>query len=192
MITRKLLKEYLRKTFHLISVFIIIIYAYLGKQIILAILLVSLVFFLLLEYIRLEKSIKLPFLHVLYRDSEKNRLGGHVFLTIGALISVAMFSKQVAFACILMTTLGDLSAAIIGKTVGNIKMPFNDKSLEGCTAEFLVDLIIGYTFLGNWIIAVIMAFVATLVETTAVKIDDNLMIPIFSGITGEILLFLMF
>ncbi|WP_292486665.1 diacylglycerol/polyprenol kinase family protein [Methanohalobium sp.] len=192
MIQRKLFKEYLRKVIHLISVLIIVIYAFLGKQIVLILLLVSLVFFLVLEYIRIEKSIKLPMLHVLYRNSEKNHLGGHVFLTIGAIISIAMFSKQVAFACILMTTLGDLCAALVGKTFGNTKLPYNDKSLEGSTSEFVVDLAIGFAFTGNWIIAVGMAFVATVVETTVVRIDDNLMIPMFSGITGEILLYLVF
>ncbi|ADI74301.1 phosphatidate cytidylyltransferase [Methanohalobium evestigatum Z-7303] len=192
MVQRKLFKEYLRKIFHLISVLIIVIYAFLGKQIVLILLFVSLIFFLVLEYIRLERSIKLPMLHVLYRTSEKNQLGGHVFLTIGAIISIAMFSKQIAFACILMTTLGDLFAAIVGKTFGNTKLAYNDKSLEGSASEFVVDLAIGFVFTGNWIIAVGMAFVATVVETTVVKIDDNLMIPLISGITGEILLYLIF
>jgi dolichol kinase len=192
MIQRKLFNEYLRKVFHLVSVFIIVIYAYLGKQIVLILLLLSLVFFLVLEYIRIEKSIKLPMLHILYRTSEKNHLGGHVFLTIGAIISIAIFSKQIAFACILMTTLGDLFAALVGKNFGNTKLAYNDKSLEGSASEFVVDLAIGFVFTGSWIIAVGMASVATVVETTVVKIDDNLMIPLFSGIAGEILLYLVF
>jgi dolichol kinase len=35
-----------------------------------------------------------------------------------------------------------------------------------------------------------MALVATSVETASSKIDDNILIPIFSGFAGHILLFL--
>jgi dolichol kinase len=78
-----------------------------------------------------------------------------------------------------------LSAALVGKTCGRTRIFGNAKSLEGCAAEFVVDLIIGYAFLGSLIIASIMAFTATIVEAIAGKIDDNLTIPIFSGASGQ-------
>jgi dolichol kinase len=138
-----------------------------------------------IEHLRLDRGFKLPVLHVVLRQKEKAAIGSYVYFTIGALIVVSVFSKNVAFAAILMTTFGDMSAALIGKRFGKIRID-NGKSIEGCIAEFLVDLAIAVVLLGNPLISLIMALVATYVETTFVKIDDNLAIPIFSASVAEL------
>ena len=45
--------------------------------------------------------------------------------------------------------------------------------------------------LGIWGIILVMAITATLVETIIYKMDDNLLIPIFSGFTGQVTLMVM-
>jgi dolichol kinase len=55
----------------------------------------------------------------------------------------------------------------------------------------VVDFCIGYAFLGNWFVAIIMALVATVVETVVGEIDDNLAIPVFSGFVGQGVLIIM-
>ncbi|MGP8319392.1 MAG: diacylglycerol/polyprenol kinase family protein [Methanosarcinaceae archaeon] len=179
-----LVDEILRKTVHLTSVLIVLIYYYTDKQLVLTFLITYLVIILAIEHFRLEHGMKIPFLNFLFRDKEESQLAGHVFFTIGAIISISVFSEIVACAAILMTTFGDMSAALIGKAFGRRRI-YNNKSLEGCTTEFIVDFCIGYVFLGNWLIALIMALTATVVETVANKIDDNLVIPIFSGFIGQ-------
>jgi dolichol kinase len=89
-----------------------------------------------------------------------------------------------------MTTFGDMSAALVGKRFGRIRIS-NGKSLEGCIAEFIVDLILAILLLGNPFISLLMAFTATYVETTFVKIDDNLAIPIFSASVAELVLLIL-
>jgi len=42
-----------------------------------------------------------------------------------------------------------------------------------------------------WSVIIVMAVVATLVETLVHKLDDNLLIPLFSGSAGQIVLFFM-
>jgi dolichol kinase len=138
-----------------------------------------------IEHLRLDRGFKLPVLHVVLRQKEKAAIGSYVYFTIGALIVVSVFSKNIAFAAILMTTFGDMSAALIGKKYGRIRIS-NGKSLEGCIAEFIVDLTIAILLLENPIISLLMAFTATYVETIFVKIDDNLAIPIFSASVAEL------
>ena len=182
------INEILRKGVHLTSILIILIYAYAGKQTVLNILAIFLVIILIIEHLRLEYNIKIPLFHILFREKEKSQLSGHVFFTIGALISISVFSKEIAYASILMTTFGDLSAALVGKKFGRKRIFGKTKSLEGCAAEFLVDFVIGYVFLDSLIIAFFMAFVATIVEAKSGKIDDNLAIPVFSGSSGQALM----
>jgi len=176
--------ELLRKSVHLTSILIVLIYAYAGKQAVLTVLIAYLVVILIIEHFRLEYGMRIPLFHYLFRDKEKTQVGGHVFFAIGALISISVFSKDIAYASILMTTFGDLSAALVGKTFGRTYLN-NGKSLEGSAAEFMVDFCIGYVFIGSMSVAVIMALVATIVETAIVKIDDNLTIPVFSGVSGQ-------
>jgi phytol kinase len=180
-----IINELLRKSIHLTSILIILIYAYAGKQAVLTVLMIYLVMILIIEQLRLEHNMKIPLFHFLFREKEDSQLSGHVFFTIGALISISVLSKDIAYASILMTTFGDLSAALVGKTFGRTRIFGKSKSLEGCAAEFAVDFIIAYAFLGSLIIASVMAFTATIVEATAGKIDDNLAIPVFSGASGQ-------
>ncbi|WP_342305274.1 diacylglycerol/polyprenol kinase family protein [Methanolobus sp. ZRKC5] len=182
--------ELMRKGIHFTSILIILVYAFFGKQASQTLLIVYLVFILSVEHLRLDRSIKLPVLHILLRQKERTGIGSHVYFTIGALIAVSVFSKNVAFAAILMTTFGDMTAALIGKRFGKIRIFSNGKSLEGTIAEFVVNLFIAVLLLENPVVSIFMAFVATFVETTFVKIDDNLAIPIFSGAFAEMALLL--
>jgi phytol kinase len=183
--------ELMRKGIHFTSILIVLVYDFFGKQAIQTLLITYLVFILSVEHLRLDRGIKLPILHVLLRQKERSGLGSHVYFTIGALVAVSVFSKNVAFAAILMTTFGDMSAALIGKRFGKIRIFGNGKSLEGSIAEFVVNLFIAVLLLDNLIVSILMAFVATFVETTFVKIDDNLAIPVFSGAFAEMAILLL-
>ena len=185
-----LVDEILRKSVHLTSVLIVLIYAYTDKQAVLTFLITYLIIILVIEHFRLEHGMKVPLFHFLFREKEKSQLAGHVFFTIGAIISISVFSETIAYAAILMTTFGDMSAALIGKAFGKMRI-YNGKSIEGCAAEFVVDFFIGYAFLGNWFVAFIMALVATVVETVVGEIDDNLAIPVFAGFVGQGVIIIM-
>jgi len=90
-----------------------------------------------------------------------------------------------------MTIFGDMAAAIFGIAFGKHwikKLP--DTAWEGVIAEFVVDLLIGYLIIGNWIVIIPIAFMATFVETVFPHIDDNLAIPVFAGFVGQALMLL--
>ncbi|MDG6244118.1 MAG: SEC59/DGK1/VTE5 family protein [Methanolobus sp.] len=183
--------EIMRKGIHLTSIIIILVYALFDKQATQLLLIAYLVIILGIEHLRLDRGIRLPVLHVLLRRKELAGMGSYVYFTLGALVAVSVFSKDVAFAAILMTTFGDMTAALIGKRYGRTRIFSNGKSLEGSVAEFVVNLLIALILLGNPAIAFFMAFVATYVETTFVKIDDNLAIPVFSGAFAEMAFLIM-
>jgi len=187
-------QELKRKSIHLLAVSFIIIFILIssqyGKNIALFTLVALLILFLELDYIRVELDKKIPFLHKLWREKEKNRFGGQVFFLIGSIISLAVFDFKIAIVAILMTVFGDMAAALIGKAYGKLWIT-KTRALEGIAAEFFVDLIISYFILNNLLLAVIMSLTATLVETSIEKLDDNLMIPLFSGFIGQIFILLV-
>ncbi len=191
MATSILIKELLRKSIHLTSLIIVLVYVYLGKQIVLDMLTVYLVFILLIEHLRLSRGTKIPFLDFLYRDKERSCIGGHVFFVLGSVVAVAVYSKEVAIASVLMLTFGDMAGSIAGITVGKTHFKGTNKSLEGSTAEFVTNLVIGNVILQSFAVAFVMAAVATLTETWLSGIDDNLSIPVFAGFSAELLLLIV-
>ncbi|VVB97524.1 Uncharacterised protein [uncultured archaeon] len=192
MLSEDLINELKRKMIHLTSIIIVLTYYYFGKQAILSLLTVYLILMLELEYFRIEWGKRLPFVHSLFRTKEADRLGGHVFFTIGSIIAISVFPENIASAAVLMTTFGDASAAIFGKAFGRTWIPgLKNRAIEGCAAEFIVDVIIGWIFLPGWIAILVMAGTATVVETLTNKMDDNLLIPLFSGFNGLLVFFIL-
>jgi phytol kinase len=195
MTSREVIFEFLRKSVHLVSILIVLIYEFFGKDAILWVLMVFLIAVLFLDYFRLEHGMRIPLFYTMYREHEANRLGGHIFFALGAISAISLFSKEIAYAAVLMTTFGDLAAALIGKFYGKrrvFKKIFNnDKSIEGSASEFIIDFLVGMLILGDPVVSLVMAFFATLSETAVNKIDDNLVVPILAGFFGQITLTLL-
>ncbi|MHC1757273.1 MAG: diacylglycerol/polyprenol kinase family protein [Methanosarcina sp.] len=193
--SREVIFEVLRKSVHLVSIFIVLIYEFFGKEVILWVLMLFLVTVLFLEYLRLEEGMKIPFFYMMYREHEADSLGGHIYFVLGAIAAISLFNREIAYAAVLMTTFGDLAAALIGKFYGKrrvFKKIFkNDKSLEGSASEFVIDLLVGLIIIGDPFVSLVMAFFATLAETAVNTIDDNLVIPVFSGFFGQMTLLLL-
>lgn len=200
-----------RKFVHFMSLFVLLVYFLavdiFNPDIALVLLVFVLTIFLELEYIRLELGAKIPVVRTVWdkvrRDEEKDEIGSEIFFLVGSILVLAVFDTRVAVAAILMTTFGDLTAALIGKRFGEHYLSYpEDKAWEGIIAQFLVDMAIGsavfilsvgpffYTT-AYWIIVPVMALTATVVETFAGKMDDNLLIPVFSGLNGQIILMIM-
>ncbi|RLG58526.1 MAG: CTP--2,3-di-O-geranylgeranyl-sn-glycero-1-phosphate cytidyltransferase [Candidatus Hydrothermarchaeota archaeon] len=186
----EIIKEIGRKIIHLTSIFIVIFYHFFGKGTTLFILTALLLIFLIAEYIRVELNRKIPVFWRFFREREKKALGGEVYFLLGSMIAISVFPKLIAYSAILMTTFGDSTASLAGKAFGRIKIR-QKKTLEGCIAEFLVNLGISFVILKHLPLAIVMAGVATIVETLTTKLDDNLFIPVFSGFAGVLVLRIM-
>jgi phytol kinase len=187
----KLAFEARRKAIHVFGLIYVLLYwvsfkVFKSSQIAMLLLLAVLLIFVSIEFFRITKHKKIPILHVLWRPKEENTLGGQVYYILGIILAISIFDFQIAITVILMTVFGDMAAAIFGIAFGKhwIK-DIQDTAWEGIIAEFVVDLIIGYLIIGNWVIVIPMAAMATFVETIFPHIDDNLAIPVFAGFIGQ-------
>lgn len=201
-------KELGRKAIHLSSLFFLVIYFVFyflfDKSIALVALCALLVILLEFEYVRIELKEKIPLVSFFWkfrRRHERYTLGGDVFFLIGSIIALAVFDTRIALAAILMTTFGDIASSLIGRFGMYHLTKF--KTLEGVLSQFLVDFLIGFLLLRSawqgfvpggevlWLPVFAMAITATLVETFISKIDDNLLIPLFAGLAGQLCLLLL-
>ena len=188
------LQEIGRKIIHLIVlVALIIFYAIdnsLGQQPAFMFLIALLVFFIILEYFRLDLNIKIPFFHKYIKPKEEHKIYGAIFFISSSIICLAVFSMPVALAALLMTTFGDMTAAIVGKKYGTALL-FRSKTLIGFLSELLVNLIIAgiisLLLSINIYVPLAMAFIATITETATDEMEDNLIVPIITGFIGQIL-----
>jgi phytol kinase len=192
--TWPLLTEVKRKAFHLLILLVIWGYVLLeqayNKQVALLALVALLILFLFAEYFRLELGFRMPIFDQIIRPKERERYYGVIYFISATIICLAVFDFRVALAALLMTTFGDMSAALMGKKYGKT-IVFRNKTLTGTLVELAVNIIVGFFILPNVYIVIAMAFVATFVETIVEELDDNLLIPLFAGFAGQILTILL-
>jgi dolichol kinase len=120
----------------------------------------------------------------LIRSHEEEHLLGSTHYMIAALLSVVVFDHAIAIAALAFLVLGDAAAAIIGKRFGIPR--FWGKSPQGSLACFAVCLLLGWLLLPNPWLAVIGAVAATVAEAMPSPLDDNMRVPIFSGIAMQL------
>lgn len=160
-----------------------------SKDLVLSVLTACLTAMLVMEMLRIDFYMDFP-LFALLRDRERH-LSGATFIFLGQIIAISAFSKPVAIASICMALFGDAASALVGKTLGSRRI-WGPRNLEGILAEFVVDLVVGFIIFANfqlpWIPIIFGAIVATLTETVSYRVDDNLIIPLFSGLAISIFL----
>jgi len=160
----------------------------LAKQVALLFLVALLIIFLVLEYFRLELGWKMPFFSQFIRPKEQHRMYGVIYFLSATIISLAVFDYKIALAALLMTTFGDMVAALVGKRYGSTLI-YRNKTWAGFLGEMATNLIVGFIILDSIYVILGMAVVATIVETLVDELDDNLLIPLFSGFAGQLILF---
>lgn len=123
---------------------------------------------------------------------EPGRLEGTTYFLIASLITIAIFSNGIAITALLFSTFGNAASAIVGIKYGKIKLFRGEKSVEGTMAFFITCLIIGIILIGSPRLmltpanVLLGAAVATLIEVLPIPVDDNLTIPIISGMVMQI------
>ena len=160
----------------------------LAKQAALLFLVLMLIIFLILEYFRIELGWKMPFFSQFIRPKEQNRMYGVIYFLSATIISLAVFDYKIALAALLMTTFGDMVAALVGKKYGTTLI-YRNKTWVGFLGELATNFVVGFAILDSIYVIIGMALVATIVETLVDELDDNLLIPIFSGFVGQVILF---
>ena len=121
--------------------------------------------------------------HFMLRDNELNgEHTGATWMLIGWTITVMLFKMPIAVAALLFLSIGDSFAAIVGKLYPIIKI--GDKTLSGTfsgfISSFLTVLLINQSLLP--IVILSGSVVAMAVELIPSRLNDNLTMPIFSGL----------
>jgi dolichol kinase len=120
------------------------------------------------------------------RRHEAKQLLGSTYLLIAAVLTIELFSKEIAVAALGALVLGDTAAALVGKTIGRHRIL--GKTLEGSHACFLVSFVFAWGVVGMpaWL-AACGALTATLFELLPIPLDDNFRIPLSAGYVMKLL-----
>ena len=182
--------EFARKAIHISNAIIPLSYLYLFQDKIDMIIILA--FFLVLcffiEIARQENYLVSIFfskrLSFMMRDLEKKgEITGATWVFVGALFTILLIPYPYSIYALLFLSVGDTFAAIIG-----MKFPFirvGGKTISGSISGFIacvisgliIDISISYQIL------LFGAFMAMLIELLPLPINDNVSIPIFSGLS---------
>lgn len=187
------LSETLRKTIHLSSLAIPLTYRYLldyNKKVAFILVLCALLISLAVEFRRFQQRgfkriFYLMFGNIL-RKHELQSFTGATYLLLSSLLCIAFYKPEIAAASIAFLSIGDTFAALIGINFGKRKFIRNGKSLEGSLACFVSCLLFGLFWLKSPWLAVSGALAATIAELAFIPLDDNVVIPLSSGVVMSI------
>ena len=177
--------ELIRKAIHLSSSIIPLSYWFLAdRTLTLQIVILLSLGFLTADYLRLKSAvIEKVFLQVFgsaLRPHEQKNLTGATYVFTGSVVAIFLFPKEIAVPALLILSISDTLAALIGIPFGKHK--FLKKSLEGSTAFFIsTTIILSLFFPAGIVINIIIAAIVTLAEAYPMNLDDNFLIPILSG-----------
>ncbi len=138
---------------------------------------------------------KIPIISFLLKKLVRKKMflpgWGAITALTGMLIALYLFPENIAYASILILSVGDGFAALIGK-MGKTKTRFSKKKTWEGTISGIITATVAATFFIPFYIALVSSMVAMFIELVDFKfkniIDDNLLIPIVSGVVITLLL----
>ncbi|MFZ4714743.1 MAG: diacylglycerol/polyprenol kinase family protein [Bacteriovoracaceae bacterium] len=145
------------------------------------------------DFIRLRypkaNEFAIKFMGIFMRESERNDYSGLPFYSLGCGLALLLYSSNIAVISVLFLVFSDPISSYFGVKYGKEKILPN-KSLQGTTAGFctcyLITLVYGIC-LGNvsfdlLLFALLAGAVGAISELFSVMVDDNLTIPVVSGL----------
>ncbi len=195
--------ELLRKSIHLCSLSIPIVYYFITREQALSVLIPFTIFALVVDITRYFFP---PFSKVFYKvfsfmlrkhemDSKKKNLSGATYVLLAATLVILFFPKLFVIPAIAVLIIGDIFAALIGRKFGKHK--FLRKSLEGTLAFFVTgSIVILFTpKVEGSLVEYLIGFAAVAVGAIAENLaygwtDDNLSIPVSVCLTMALLYYL--
>jgi dolichol kinase len=111
---------------------------------------------------------------------------GATYILISACLTIGLYEKHIAIAALAFIVVGDTFAALIGRKLG--RHWFGRKSVEGSLGCLLGTVIVAVLAPGLTLaVALTGAVVATITEALSAGIDDNISVPIVSGLAMTLL-----
>jgi len=180
--------EIRRKLIHLTSISIPVGYLFIERDTTLVILAAVFVLSLSIEIGRLFipriRSRVHPMFSPIMRVAEERKLSGATYLLAGTWITIYFFEKDIAVIALLLVSISDAAAAIVGTAYGKIHLW--QKTLEGSTAFFASTGLIMIAMRNLSVEQMLVAlFTGTLVELLPIPVNDNLTLPILTALAMQ-------
>jgi len=110
------------------------------------------------------------------REREEHTLMGSTYFLLSSALLLLLFPKTIAIVSLLILTLSDTCAALVGKGIG--KIPIFGKTLEGSLAFFCSALLIVWIYPHvNRFAGTLAAAGAAVIELLPIHVDDNFTVP---------------
>jgi phosphoserine phosphatase len=184
--------EILREAIHASGFFVPVLAGLIGVYpVALMICVVSTLYFLS-ELSRMNRK-NLPVISAITRNAASQAemyefAAAPLHFAIGILITLLLFPAPVNSAAIAIFTLGDSAASLFGGLISKKPLPFNKgKTLEGSLFGFFFAFLAGSLFVSP-AMALIGAAVAMTIESLPLPVNDNVPIPLCTGLALMLLL----
>lgn len=195
--------EVMRKLIHLSSMWGPVAYCYISRETAIIVMLIITPLSLIIDLGRFYSPKIKTIVHGLFgdmlrkheTDEKSKKLSGATYVALGGLLCVLLYPKFITITVLSIFLIGDSFAALIGRKFGKTK--FLRKSLEGSLAFFVTGIIVilftpkltdSLTELAIGVLTVVFAMFAE--NLAPDNIDDNLVIPVISGLTMWIMYYL--
>lgn len=145
------------------------------------------------EYFRLRNEklnqLLMIFMKPVMRESEKNSVSGMPFYALGVSLSLFFFPERIAVLSVLFLIFADPIASFCGILYGRDKILPN-KSLQGTIAAFSVCYIVTLVYglihtspnMNLLVFSILAGIIGAVSELCSQFVDDNLCIPVISGL----------
>jgi dolichol kinase len=173
----------------------VLIWNYPSKKLPLLILLGAVIVLFVIDVLRFGtswgKELFRTFFGQLAGRKEEEGPNASFFYAVSLLIAVVLFEPRIAMGAIISLALGDPVAGIVGTLFGRLRI--KGKAVEGAVANLAASfLLINLIVESPWI-ALAGALAGAAIELLPVpKVDDNLSVPIVSGLAMTIVKSILF
>ena len=115
------------------------------------------------------------------------KIMGTTAYLVSVILVIGFFSKIIAIYALVFTVFGDAASTIVGKKFGKIRF-WKDKSIAGTSGFFVITLFIGIilNFVPSleigWSKVLETSAFSAFIEFLPIPMDDNLSVPILTGV----------
>ncbi|MBT0160375.1 hypothetical protein G4O51_10375 [Candidatus Bathyarchaeota archaeon A05DMB-2] len=179
--------DFVREAIHASGFFVPIVASLISTLIAAALICVVIALYVVSELTRLDGK-SLPVISTITRSAVSQTemydfAAAPLYFAVGILATLLLFPAPASSAAIAIFTLGDSAASLFGGLISKTPLPLNKgKTLEGSLVGFFFAFLAGSIFIPPPI-ALIGAAVAMTIEFLPLPINDNVLMPVVTGLT---------
>lgn len=119
------------------------------------------------------------------RPGEEGRLTGATYYFLACWLTIFMFDRTIAIAALLILACADTAASVVGQAIGGYRIG-QRKTLAGTVAFLTTACLVMLPFF-PLATSFVVASIAAVTEVLPLPVDDNVTIPLVTGISLTLL-----